>query len=146
MVKESASRWMRKVRINSSNDVYTVLKPYFKDLDREHFVVCCLDSKNLINSLNVVSVGTLNHSIAHPREVFKPAILSNAASVIIAHNHPSGDSEPSAEDRAITKRLEDAAEILGIRFLDSLVFGENDYQRVFGENDYHSAKIKRRKR
>ena len=121
---------MRRVRIKSSQDVYTVLRSFFKDLDREYFVVCCLDSSNRLNAINVVSIGILNLSLVHPREVYKPAILSNACSVIIAHNHPSGSSKPSVEDRLVSERLAAAGEILGIRFLDSLVFGENDYQVV----------------
>jgi len=72
-------------------------------------------------------VGTRNGSLVHPREVFKPAILSNAAAVLLIHNHPAGDPEPSAEDKAITRRLKEAGEILGINVLDHLVVGDGRY-------------------
>ena len=80
-----------------------------------------LDARNQLLGINTVSVGTLNSSIVHPRECFKPAILMGAASIILAHNHPSGDTTPSREDIELTKRLRDAGEILGIEVLDHLI-------------------------
>ena len=129
LVRESAGRSYRP-KITSSDAAYRVLRPLFRNLDREHFIVCCLDSKHNIRAVNVVSVGTLNLSLVHPREVFKPAILANAHAVILAHNHPSGDPTPSIEDMAMTERLKLAGELLEIRVLDSLVFGDSSYRRV----------------
>lgn len=89
--------------------------------DREYFVAMLLDGKNRITAVNVVSVGSLNQSIVHPRETFKAAILSNAAAVILAHNHPTGDLTPSREDLEITRRLKEAGELLGIKILDHII-------------------------
>ena len=91
-----------------------ILRPLFADLDREQFLVCGLDAKHCIIGVNVVSIGSLTLSIVHPREVFKPLILMNAAAWICAHNHPSGDITPSPEDRVLTSRLRQGAELLGI--------------------------------
>jgi DNA repair protein RadC len=89
--------------------------------DRECFVALLLDGKNRISGLHLVSQGSLNQSIVHPRETFKAAILANAAAVILAHNHPSGDTTPSSEDIAITRRLKEAGELLGVRILDHVI-------------------------
>jgi DNA repair protein RadC len=92
-------------------------------LDREHFVVVLLDVRHHLIGIHTVSVGALTGSLVHPREVFKPAILGSAAGVVIAHNHPSGDPEPSAEDIAITRRMAAAGTLLGIEVVDHLVLG-----------------------
>ncbi|MFA5032273.1 MAG: JAB domain-containing protein [bacterium] len=91
--------------------------------DREYFVVLCLNSKNRVLCINTISVGTLNASMVHPREVFKPAILANSASIILAHNHPSGEPEPSREDKEITKQIMEAGKILNIPLLDHVILG-----------------------
>lgn len=109
----------------SSGDVAGILRPYFAGLDREHFVVLLLNAKNRMLGFDVVSVGTVTASIVHPREVFKAAILANATAIILAHNHPSGDPRPSAEDLAITKRLRDAGDLMGIRVMDHVIFGDD---------------------
>ena len=101
------------------------LRPCFDGLDREQFLVCCLDAKNAIIGMNVVSIGSLTLSIVHPREVFKPAILLNACAIIAVHNHPSGDPRPSAEDRTLTTRLREAGDLLGIKLLDHLILGDD---------------------
>ncbi len=88
---------------------------------KEHFVIFYLDSRNNEVKREIISVGTLNASIVHPREVFEPAIQHSAAHVIVAHNHPSGDPEPSQEDRALTERLVEAGKILGIELLDHVI-------------------------
>ncbi|MEW6543822.1 MAG: JAB domain-containing protein [Nitrospirota bacterium] len=110
--------------VTDSRAAGQALQPVFEGLDREQFVVCCLDAKHRIIGVNVVSVGSLTLSIVHPREVFKPAILLNAAAVLLAHNHPSGDSTPSQEDRALTARLKAAGEVLGITVLDHVIVGD----------------------
>ncbi|HWF59866.1 MAG TPA: JAB domain-containing protein [Nitrospira sp.] len=113
----------------------SALRPCFVGLDREQFVVCCLDAKHAIIGINVVSIGSLTLSIVHPREVFKPAILLNSCAIIAAHNHPSGDPTPSVEDRTLTKRLREAGDLLGIRLLDHLILGE-DSLYSFGDEGW----------
>ena len=98
-----------------------------KKADRETFLVICVDSKNQINAVNVVSIGTLDQAIVHPREAFKAAILANAASVIFMHNHPSGSTDPSKADIELTKILIDAGKLLCIRVHDHLIIGDNQY-------------------
>lgn len=92
-----------------------------KDKKQEHLVVLSLDGASRLIAKRVVTIGTLTQSLVHPREVFADAITDRAASVIVAHNHPSGNPEPSQADKAITKRLADAAELLGIQLVDHLV-------------------------
>ncbi|MED0656848.1 JAB domain-containing protein [Anoxybacillus ayderensis] len=104
----------RERRVQSPEDAYQLLKPFLVDADREVFVVVCLDTKNQPTAIHVCHVGSLNASIVHPREVFKSAILANAASVLVAHNHPSTDPTPSREDIEVTRRLVEAGRIVGI--------------------------------
>jgi len=94
------------------------------DLDREVFGILLVNTRNRITAMHIVSVGTLNGAYVHPREVFKAAILGNAAAIILFHNHPSGDPEPSHEDRQLTRRLTDAGRILGIEVLDHVILGD----------------------
>ena len=111
--------------IRDSASAATVLRPLFHGLDREQFLVACLDAKHGIIGVNVVSIGSLSFSIVHPREVFKPAILLNSAAIICAHNHPSGEPEPSSEDRVLTARLRQAGDLIGITILDHIVLGDD---------------------
>jgi DNA repair protein RadC len=104
-----------------------ILRPLFAGLDREHFLVCGLDAKHAIIGVNIVSIGSLTLAIVHPREVFKPLILMNAGAWICAHNHPSGDPTPSPEDRVLTSRLRQGADLLGITLLDHLVLTDERY-------------------
>jgi DNA repair protein RadC len=101
-----------------------ILRPLFAGLDREQFLVCGLDAKHVIIGVNVVSIGSLTLAIVHPREVFKPLILMNAGAWICAHNHPSSDPTPSQEDRVLTSRLRQGADLLGIPLLDHLILTE----------------------
>ncbi|HJT22059.1 MAG TPA: JAB domain-containing protein [Nitrospira sp.] len=112
------------VPVQTSAAAAALLRPCFLGLDREHFVVCGLDAKHCVTGINIVSIGSLTLSIVHPREVFKPLILMNAAAFLCAHNHPSGDPTPSQEDRLLTQRLRQGAELLGITLLDHLVIGD----------------------
>lgn len=109
--------------IRSPVDVSHVMADYLRGTDREHFVILMLDTKNAVIGINTVSIGILDLALVHPREVYKPAILANAASIVLAHNHPSGDPTPSPEDRIITERLTEAGKILGIDVLDHVVIG-----------------------
>ena len=101
-------------------------------LDREHFVVLHLDGKNRIVARETVSIGSLNQAIVHPREVFKAAVHNGSAAIICVHNHPSGDPEPSDEDKAITRRLCEAGDIVGINVLDHVIVGQDAYFSFIG--------------
>ena len=100
---------------------------------KEHFIALHLNSKNRLLCLEIVSVGSLNATVVHPREVYKSALLSSAAAIVFVHNHPSGDTTPSAEDNEITCRLQQASEILGIRLLDHVIIG-TDCHYSFADN------------
>lgn len=113
-------------RFTEPRDIYNLLKPY-SDETKEYFFAFHLDGKNRITCLEIVSVGSLNQSIVHPREVFKTALLSSAACIILAHNHPTGDPTPSREDREITRRLCEAGELLGVKVLDHVIIGGGCY-------------------
>lgn len=110
--------------ISSPTDVEGLLRGRIANLDRENFVAVLLNTKNEVLEVPTVSVGTLSASLVHPREVFKPAIRASAASVILAHNHPSGKVQPSREDKEVTRRLCDASEIIGIEVLDHIILGD----------------------
>ena len=110
-------------RMSRPAEVAALLWDYLKDTDREHFAALLLDTKTRLIGLTTVSVGDLTSALVHPREVFKPAILANAASVILAHNHPSGDPQPSPEDCQVTRRPSEAGELLGIEVLDHVIVG-----------------------
>jgi len=110
--------------VSSPADVDRLLRGRIANLDRENFVVVLLNTKNEVIETPLVSVGTLSASLVHPREVFKPAVRASAASVILAHNHPSGKVEPSREDREVTRRLGEAAEVVGIEVLDHVIVGD----------------------
>lgn len=113
--------------ISSPADVEGLLRGRIANLDRENFVAVLLNTKNEVLEVPTISVGTLSSSLVHPREVFKPAIRASAASVILAHNHPSGKVEPSREDREVTRRLCGAAEIIGIEVLDHIILGDGHF-------------------
>ena len=110
--------------ISSPEDVDGLLRGRIANLDRENFVTVLLNTKNEVIEFPTISVGTLSSSLVHPREVFKPAIRASAAGIILAHNHPSGKVGPSREDREVTRRLTDAAEIIGIDVLDHVILGD----------------------
>lgn len=110
--------------ISSPADVHALLGPRMRGLDRESFVVVLLDTKNRVISAPTVAVGTLSSCLVHPREVFKPAVRASAAFVVAAHNHPSGDTRPSTEDRTVTKKLAETGSVLGIELLDHIIVGD----------------------
>ena len=127
LVRESSLPYHEVPQMRSSKDVNALLHAYLKDTDREHFVAFFLDQKNRIVGMHTVSMGSLTASVVHPREVFKAAILANAAAIVCGHNHPSGDPQPSREDRALTTRLYQAGKLLGIQVLDHIIMGLNSY-------------------
>ncbi len=113
--------------INSPSDVADLVMEEMRNLDREHFRIMHLSTRNNVLGISAVSVGSLNSSIVHPRECFKEAIRRNANSIILLHNHPSGDPSPSREDLDITRRLTEGGKILGIEILDHVIIGEKRY-------------------
>lgn len=108
-------------RIVSPEDAVKIATRYIGDEDREVFLVLALNTKNQLNAVHRCHIGSINASIVTPREVFKVAILNNSASILVAHNHPSYNPEPSREDIEVTKRLHQAGSLLGIELLDSLI-------------------------
>lgn len=117
----------RTRNLENSEAVYDLFRQIAQDLDREAMWIACLDVKKQVTCLSQVSLGTLSTAPVHPREVFKLALVSNADAIITVHNHPSGDPEPSREDRAVTAQLKSASRILGVGYLDHLIVGDGRY-------------------
>jgi DNA repair protein RadC len=113
--------------IKSAKDVYEYASQRFNSNDREQFMILHLDTKNRIIKDDIISIGTLNASIIHPREVFKSAIRESSNSIILVHNHPSGDAEPSFEDEQITKKLVEAGKLLSIKVMDHVIVGNGEH-------------------
>lgn len=132
MVKERSVLYSAR-RIQSISDADELVRQFLDGLDREAMIVVALNTKSEPTCLQVVSIGSLSASIVHPREVFKVAILSNAYSILLAHNHPSGDTTPSQEDIKLTKRIKNASDIMGVSLLDHLIIGSDGYYS-FKEN------------
>ncbi len=132
MVKERSVLYSAR-RIQSTSDADELVRKFLDELDREAMIVIALNAKSEPTCLQVISIGSLSASIVHPREVFKVAILSNAYSILLAHNHPSGDTTPSQEDIKITKRIKNASDIMGVSLLDHLIIGSDGYYS-FKEN------------
>jgi len=116
-----------KRKVCSPKDVYTLMYPKMREQKKEKFITLCLDTKNQILREEVVSIGSLNASIVHPREVFKSALMESSASVIMVHNHPSGDPSPSREDIMVTEKMVEGGKLLGIDVLDHIIIGEGRY-------------------
>ncbi len=113
--------------LENSQAVYEMFRHLAEDLDREALWVACLDTKNRVTCLSQVSLGTINAAPAHPREIMRTALAAGALGVILVHNHPSGDPEPSREDREVTAQVKAAGQILGIRVLDHLIVGDGRF-------------------
>ncbi len=113
--------------IGGPQDVSNLLMPELRYQKKEHLKSILLNTKNRVLAIKTVSVGDLSSSIVHPREVYKDAVIASAASIIVAHNHPSGDPTPSAEDVVVTKRLIQSGEIMGIDLLDHIVLGDGTF-------------------
>ena len=124
LVREPGVKLANKPQIRFPAEAAPMLTQYIGESDREVFVVALLTIRHRVIGLHTVSVGCLSSSLVHPREVFKPAILAGSAAVLIAHNHPSGDPDPSGEDVALTRRLASAGAILGIEVIDHIIVGE----------------------
>jgi DNA repair protein RadC len=124
-IKEEASSYLLPFTRYSSPDQVFATFGFLRQETKEYFFALHLDGKNRICCIDEVSVGSLNQSIVHPREVFKTALLSSAVAIILLHNHPTGDPTPSREDIEITRRLRETGEIIGIRILDHIIIGDN---------------------
>jgi len=127
IVKEEITDYLKTgTRYTYPSQVYETFS-FLMQETKEMFIALHLDGKNRIICMDLVSIGSLNQSIVHPRELFKTACLSNAAAFICVHQHPTGDPTPSSEDISITRRLKEAGEIMGIRLLDHIIVGDNQY-------------------
>ena len=124
LVREPGVKLAERPQIRLAADAAPLLAHYIGDTDREVFVVAMLTVRHRVLGFHTVSVGCLTSSLVHPREVFKPAILAGSAALVLAHNHPSGDPEPSAEDLSLPRRLASGGQLLGIEILDHVILGE----------------------
>jgi DNA repair protein RadC len=134
LVREQADR---PYAVRHAGDVVGLLRAFLADDPRERFVVVYLDTRNRPIAVHDAHVGTCDSSPVHPREIFGPALSLAATSIVVAHNHPSGDPTPSANDRAVTDRLRQAGELLGIALLDHVVIGDARYYS-FADEGFHA--------
>ncbi|MDD2370594.1 MAG: DNA repair protein RadC [Firmicutes bacterium] len=125
--RRSTIEKINKKQILSSKDASIVLETSLRGLNKEHFIILMLNTKNYLLGIETISIGSLNSSIVHPRELFKSAINKSAAGIILAHNHPSGDATPSKEDIEVTKRIKSGGQLLGIDVIDHIIIGDNCY-------------------
>ncbi len=123
----SQPKWLFNKKITSPQDIGDIFIPILRDEVKEKFLVVCLNSSNKIIKQETISVGNLNSSVVHPREIFKVAIDNNSASIILIHNHPSGNPEPSNEDIRITKKLVESGKILDIPVFDHVIIAGETY-------------------
>ena len=117
----------KRVVIRSSDDIANYMMPRLRYCDREHFYAILLNTKNHIIASPLISIGTLSESLVHPRELFKEAVNHSASSIILVHNHPSGDPSPSREDIMMTRRIIEGGRLLDIQILDHVIIGDNTY-------------------
>lgn len=134
MTREGKNRY-EPVRLLSSEDVYNFVQDALENSDRERFLAIYLNGKNCVIGVDEVSTGSATTSIVHPREVLKGAILANAPAMIVVHNHPSGDPVPSSEDKAITRRLKENCDLIGITLLDHVIVGDGRYASMKERNE-----------
>jgi DNA repair protein RadC len=128
-VREIEYAYYKRPKINGMDDVVQVVKPMIADPNKEFFMALYLNTKNGVLKQEVVSIGSLGANIVHPREIFKTACMISASSIIVAHNHPSGDPSPSREDIELTKNLSEAGKMIGIEMLDHVIIG---YDKNYG--------------
>ncbi len=136
-VREEKSRYhyiKHNPIITSAATLYRYLEEY-RYKDKEHFLAITLDGASRVINTHIISIGTLNQSIVHPREVFYPAIKDRAASIIIAHNHPSGELHPSVADKKVTARLKKVGELVGIDVADHIILSHKGYYSFLDENE-----------
>ena len=127
LVQEGVISFSARYQITCPSEMANVLQEYYREKDREEFLICLLDTANTLISMSSISTGGLAVSVVEPRRVFKVAVLANAAAIILAHNHPSGNIEPSPEDIALTRKLQSGGEIMGIAIYDHLIITSDEY-------------------
>jgi len=127
LIKDRVISYANAAHVLSPKDVYELITEYLQGTDREHFIAVFLDSRSAAIGIHTVSIGTLTESLVHVRELFKGAILANAASIICVHNHPSGVAAPSPTDISLTRKLVEAGRILGIPVEDHVILGEERF-------------------
>jgi DNA repair protein RadC len=137
-----------RLEVTSPEAAAEILMPLLQDLDREHCVTLNLDTKHRLLATTTVSIGSVDHTFMSPREVFRDALLRGASAIVIAHNHPSGDAEPSRDDELITRRIGRAGEILDIEVLDHLVIGHQRWvslarRGVLMQNETRARSVER---
>ncbi|PKE62288.1 JAB domain-containing protein [Macrococcoides caseolyticum] len=128
-IKEGSIHYAKR-KISSPRDAADIARQYSPSSDREELILICLNTKNEPTHITTVSVGSLNSSIISPREVYKTAILANSNSILLLHNHPSGDTEPSHEDILATQRLLEAGSLMGIELLDHIIFTPDSHLSI----------------
>ena len=136
-IRENGSRYYRikdNPIITNASSAYEYLEPY-RHQDREHFIAITLDGASRVIDTHIISIGTLNQSLVHPREVFYPAIKDRAVAIIIAHNHPSGQLSHSRADRQVTTRLKDAGKLIGIVIIDHIILTTDGYYSFQDEGE-----------
>ena len=136
LVKENAHRYNINRKITEPADVVTACKEIYhmNEMSQELFVALFLNVRNLIVGVHLISRGSVDAAVAHPREIFKAALLHNASNILVAHNHPSGDVSPSREDDVLTKQLTKSGSILGIPVLDHVIIGDDSFYSYREEN------------
>ena len=124
---------IQKQCIIDTKDLYSLLKPILLNKVNERFIVVSLDSRRKVISLGLISKGTVNQTLVHPREVFREAIINNASFIALAHNHPSGEHSPSHDDISITKRLLEVSKTIGIPIIDHIIVSDNGYVSIISD-------------
>lgn len=124
---DSQKKWFSNKKITAPSDIAEIFIPLLRDDLKEKFFVICLNTANKIIKYEVISVGNLNSSVVHPREVFKIAIENNSASIILLHNHPSGNTDPSGEDISLTKKFVEIGKLMEIQVFDHVIIGGNNF-------------------
>jgi len=127
LVNEENLNRNKNIVIKSPRDIFSLLKEKINNFNKEHFIVTSLDSRNKVIGIDVISIGTLNSSLIHPRETFEIAIKNHAAGIIICHNHPSGELKPSEDDLIVTNNLIKSGKLLGIEIADHLIISKKNY-------------------
>lgn len=138
MVKTGTLSYLKN-RISSPEDAAEIMQLFIGNSDREHLILICMNSKNEPTHIQTLSMGSINQTVIHPREIFKTAILSNANSIMLGHNHPSGDVTPSPEDINVTERLMLISEMMGILFYDHIIFSESNTYSIMKHDITHEV-------
>lgn len=130
-IREVTIRYDKKTKaaipVRKPDDIAKLSRKLIKENGKEHVILFCLDGNHAVCAYNIVSIGGQTSAPIHPREIFQMALLAGSVSIILAHNHPSGNPEPSREDLSVTAALSDAAKLLGIRFLDHIIVGDQSF-------------------